>query len=301
MPFFNLTPFSTLKNSTSRRAAFTLLEMLVVIAIIGFLAAALMAGLRSAQRQAHTTQCQARLKNLHQACMNHLADTGTYPFAGSHEFRDPVSKNYREHKGWVAWVRKDGAQSGKKNNPWSEDNTKTHADQFQHASWTGAEVERSIREGAIFEYTGRDPTTYRCPTFATRHNINTKTIIRSYQMNQWFGSRRNEPNRGREPHDFQIANKEPSRMGYLAELGPLGELDLEANTKVYTGEEYKKGKRSAIHGDSVWEYGDDERYGLYHPKAGALHGHVIFVDGHIESLTAVDHESQNSKLGKATF
>ena len=136
--------------------------------------------------------------------------------------------------------------------------------------------------------------------FCKQFNGGKGNVRRSYAINSWFGSRRDEPWEGRKLIDFQNAGKEPSRMGYLIEL------QSSVETGEHKGEQGNKdkGKRKAIANDSVWEHADDERYGLYHRKAGDMHGHVIFVDGHIESLYKTnkqgdDYQTQNTKIGTA--
>ena len=288
-----------MKNHLKLRSAFTLVEMLVVIAIMSLLVTALVSALKSAQRQARAALCQAHLKNLHQACMNYLADTGSYPYAGSYERRNPHTLDYEERKGWVAWVRADKKMVGDLPfNPWAVEPEKTHAEDYLHAGYRGDEADRSIKEGSIFKYTSRDMSTFLCKSFS-----NEKDLRRSYAMNAWFGSRRNELWRARKLLDFQSSNREPSRMGYIAEL-----LVTKSGTAKNIGEVAGTdlSKRKAIEGDSVWETDDDELYGCYHRKAGIMHGHVLFVDGHIESLTALpnehgdDYATQNTKLGNAT-
>ncbi len=296
------------------RSAFTLIEMLVVIVIMSLLAMALVSALKSAKRQAQAAHCQARLKNLHQACMNFLADNGSYPYAGSHEYYDSLTETYSERKGWVAWVRDDGKTdaAGKPFNPWAEDNTISHAKEYLHAgmfdypdskSFEGQIASRSIKEGSIFKYATRDISTYACDTaandFKRRYTKPQVVVKRSYAMNSWFGSRRNVIDR-RQLIDFR--NKEPSRMGYIIEIQQSGD-----HGKEHIGESATDAPSNvSIPDDSVWEHANGERYGLYHVKSGNRHGHVIFVDGHIESLTdqlnkhGDDYTTQNTKIGDAT-
>jgi len=288
-----------MKQHHERRNAFTLIEMLTVIVIIALLAAALISGLKTAQRHANSALCQARMKNLHQACMNYLSDTGYYPYAGSYEYHEPAYMTYSERKGWVAWIRADGKtdSAGNPKNPWAEDNKKSHAEDYLHVGWNGEYAARAVKEGSIFKYVSRDMSAYFCKQF----NGGKGDVRRSYAMNSWFGSRRYEREYGRRLIDFQNENREPSRMGYFIELYDS------TKTGEHKGEQGGKdvGKRKAIADDSVWEYADDERYGLYHRKTGKMHGHVIFVDGHIESLTdqanpqGDDYQTQNKNLGNA--
>jgi prepilin-type N-terminal cleavage/methylation domain-containing protein len=303
------------------RSAFTLIEMLVVIVIMSLLAMAIVSALKSAQRQAQAAHCQARMKNLHQACMNYLADHSSYPYAGSSEgmeYKKVAGRKipvYYEHKGWVAWVRVDGAMDGadKPFNPWAKDNTIPHAAEYLHAgmfdnrvfkSFKDEIASRSIREGSIFKYANLDTSAYVCDTAAKSFKRRyTKVVVRrTYAMNKWFCSRRGESAKKL----LSFSEREPSRMAYIIEIQQVPD-------DVY-GKEHSGTKKTPIPDDSAWEYddkdnktddADDERYGLFHRKDGKMHGHVIFVDGHIESMTDQpdkqrdDYATQNKKLGIA--
>jgi len=66
-----------------RCSAFTLVELLVVIGIIGVLVSLLMPALSSARRQARVLQCAAKLRTLGQACLLHAnTNRGYLPLAG---------------------------------------------------------------------------------------------------------------------------------------------------------------------------------------------------------------------------
>ena len=68
----------------SRRSedGFTLVEMLVVIAIIGILAALLLPAIQSARESSRRTKCQNNLKQIGTACLNHLSQYEHYPSSG---------------------------------------------------------------------------------------------------------------------------------------------------------------------------------------------------------------------------
>lgn len=289
-----------MKHPASSRSAFTLVEMLVVIAILSLLAVALVSGLKAAQRQAHSALCQAHMKNLHQACMNFLADNECYPYAGSYEYFNSHTGTFSEHRGWVAWLHQDDDTEGEEipYNPWADDAYTSHADEYYHAGWQGRDALRSIRKGSIFRYASRDVSSYACKRFGQPQ------AYRTYAMNTWFGSRRKELDDGMSPLR-DLRNVEPSRMGYIVELASNADMPS-AKFKGEAGGG-KVGTRPVLVYDSVWEHAQDERYGLYHPKSGSMHGHVIFVDGHIESLTDKrntrdeDYAEQNSNLGKGTY
>ena len=288
-----------MKHSASSRSAFTLVEMLVVIVIISLLAVALVTGLKAARRQAHAALCQAHMRNLHQACMNFLADNEHYPYAGSYEFFNRHTQRYSERRGWVAWLHEDDETEGEEipYNPWADDPTTSHADSYIHSGWQGNDAIRSIRKGSIFRYASRDVSSYACKQFGE------KDAYRTYAMNAWFGSRRLE--RGGPVSPLRdLRNVEPSRMGYIIELVKEPLPSTRARGEAGGG---KVASRPVLAYDSVWEPAYDEPFGRHHPKAGSVHGHIVFVDGHIESLSDRgngrddDFATQIRKLGNGTY
>lgn len=64
----------------SRSRAFTLVELLVVVAIIAILAALLLPALNRAKQSAHRVKCASNLQQIELATTLYIADCGAYPF-----------------------------------------------------------------------------------------------------------------------------------------------------------------------------------------------------------------------------
>ena len=94
------------------KRAFTLVELLVVIGIIGILSGVLIASFGGSSESARAALCLANMKNLANACQTYGMNTGRYPNAGSVELlemddsqgRNRVKAKYTERQGWISWA-----------------------------------------------------------------------------------------------------------------------------------------------------------------------------------------------------
>lgn len=78
----------------NRRGAFTLLELLVVISIMGMLIGLLMPSLTRAREQARDTQCRVRLRGLFLANLTYVQDNGVFPALNNDEDDGAWQYNY---------------------------------------------------------------------------------------------------------------------------------------------------------------------------------------------------------------
>ena len=289
------------------KKGFTLIEMLVVIAIIGILAGIVVPLSGDALRTSRETTCRNNLKNLHAAAVNHANDKdGKLPRAGSFEVRDHTGI-YHERRGWVSWIRKgsiQGYNSGQRQEQLShmEDGWKVGE------SFNAKRAMFAITNGTLFAYTSGDLGIYICPealkadafkAFGERKGFST------YVMNEFFHYE------GCKDH-YWNSPRHLTRLGTAAETicsgmdnsnrGFKGTSPASANlllfaehcggsggpVKGWEDSKYSIGRNCVLHVPSASP--DDSKkasfLGMYHGKSNNPFGMAIFVDGHILSESA---------------
>ncbi len=286
-----------MKNNA--KSAFTMIEMLVVIGIIGILASVLLATFGGASDSARASQCEANMRNLATACITYAMQesNGFFPAAGSFMYLHPNTKSFKkedwEHKR-VGWI------SG------SEANSSMSVSPVPFNSQSEVTLRYAITNGAngkIWQIVEGARKTYQCPIHAEACR---KAFGRlpgwSYVMNREFGYDRGDSNDKKNPRSFfglklgseiKLGDKvrDPSRLLMFAELQGVN-IDDKVNG-VQIRADLNAGGTQA---DGVLDY-DSESIGFNHKIGrGRYTAHVAFTDGHVERL----HNPVNNQTKELT-
>ncbi len=270
---------------------FTLVELLVVMAIMGVLAAALTTQISKARAMGQAIRCKANLKNLAQAATSYSVDDGEnrLPWAGSHEvaWMDDAGGGaykmlYHLRPGWVGWL---GGGPWKSQGPVPGKDPSFYGDKDQ--------VYQSLTNGTLWSLVGRDLKAYVCETHKMVGRRHGMTVMRSYVMNSYFG------------YDDRIGTAGASldrevHLSSLSTRGNVGGLLMFAELPAFTPSGQGWGDvgtaKDAKAGDGVLQmkivgYNErarftEEHIGFNHKVGKQYAAHVAFADGHVDVVVA---------------
>ena len=252
------------------KKAFTLVELLVVVAIIGVLAGVLMGTFSGGTESARAARCLSNMKNLASASQTYGMKTGHYPYAGSYlrmhldtskgRTQGKAKMSYTELPGWISWDSR-----GCKNQSAGTDVGlySTNEDAARYA----------LTNGCLWSYVSQNAQTYLCPSHVKKSGQTPPNW--SYLMNgKAFGAGNSKPistktHVGQEYGSLARAD----RILLFSEVPFMGYSDWQPD-----------GEGAGTDTDAVLKYNSSETIGANHTNGKLLLAHVVFADGHAEKL-----------------
>ena len=289
------------------KKAFTLVELLVVIAIIAILAGVLFATFGQGTESARAAKCLSNMRNLAQAALSvaSKSEHGWYPFAGSHAaigMSGDGKIQYTEHVGWISWLSKNdeySTRSRRKKKPSSFvnlENISAYCRSDEDATF-------AITNGSLWKAVGQNRETYVCPEHKRRAELKGAKVRWSYVMSAYFGY---DSTKGSDAAVSEggggISMKNATRLDrklLFAELPASGHAESSTEKSDSSNDDYPSGNgdertdcvlqyKANVNGkgyNADWK-GSAETIAFNHKSGKRKCAHVIFADGHAEKLLA---------------
>ncbi len=274
------------------RGGFTLIELMVVIAIIAILAGVMMVSFGGATSSARAALCITNMKNLAQAANTYAMQSGYYPLAGSRESvsMGSTTTTYSPQTGWISWLDKDKYDDGNGNK------VRTAHVGVEICPFYGTGDDESdiyaITNGTLWKATAYNRKLYTCPEHVRyRGEKKLKTPLWSYVMSARFGY---DTTRGSGSAATDgacgVAYNSLSRADRVLLFAELPTVDPETRQTTSDPSSYAADctlqYRATVNGIQMGDWdGEVEAIGFPH-KLGKRDycGHVVFADGHTETL-----------------
>lgn len=268
------------------KKAFTLIELIVVIGILGILMATLAVSMSGGSESGRATQCLANMKNLASGVQSYMGATRRYPLAGSVETitikwggGKDVKEIYGEVPGWISWNSR-GAYCG------SPSSHRASESWFSSAYSTDVNVrDYAITNGALWSAVSATRSCYTCPNHARDVKGLQMDPNWSYVMNAWF---RWDTSLG---GDALYFDTDPRIRTETAFRGDKLLLFAELQWTDYVGSSPDTSSSSGIANDCVLQYkdcakgiGEAESIGFNHKSGRDTVAHVVFLDGHTDKI-----------------
>lgn len=261
--------------SSSLRAArrgFTLVELMVVIAIVGVLAGSMVMLISDSPAKARSTLCKNNLHQLAIAAQEVATQNqwGHYPAAGSYKFHwfSEGKLTYPTHRGWIGWT-----------DARADNRVKAGGSSIPFSSGDNEMIELALTNGALWRAVGASTKVYQCPEHAIVCRDKIKRLPGwSYLMNQDFGydSKSGQP-LGGQTVKTAGGMSNARRLLIFAEMPGVDIAANGINQKAIVD-------GSGSSGDGVLEYAKDEVIGFNHKLGRDWIGNVAYADGHVAAL-----------------
>jgi prepilin-type N-terminal cleavage/methylation domain-containing protein len=261
------------------KKAFTLIEILVVIAILGLLMGTLVYYVGGNTESAHAAKCKTHLKSLASAVSSAivtLSDEQYFPLAGSCETMSlglhrggDGRKYFGEIPGWISW-NSDGKYAAR---PTSHSSS---ACWFVSAYEQDPETrEYCITNGAVYKFV-RNHETYLCPAHIKKMPGN-KRPAWSYVMNGYFGYDKSEGSDSLNS-DYYPGRRTSSVYAHSTLL--FAELQWED----FIGVKVNTSESAGFENDCTLQYSANdgaEIIGFNHKMGNDVVAHVAYADCHV--------------------
>ena len=301
---------------TCSKKGFTLIELMVVMAIIGILAAALIVPISKVGDTARAVRCKTNLRNLAQAALSYAVDSSPsgsgikwgehLPSAGTYEEWIPTDSGealFNAHVGWVSGYYAGPFPWDGRIGPSTPVLKRGADDKASYAFFDENEtrVYQSITNGVLWNYVGKDLSTYVCDAHkAVAKRARCKNVLRSYVMNAYFGCNLSST------YASDTAKTPPRRDGErrlnnLSSRGNAGALLMFAELPAYNASGAEDVKTDAGSADGILDMfisgynnsSSEEIIGFNHRLAKRMIAHVAFADGHVDAIVAPDSPRLN--------
>lgn len=278
------------------KKAFTLIELMVVVAIIAILVSALMAAFGGSTESARAVKCMANLRNLATAAI-----AAEYPPAGSYETIPKVKfgqkLSYDETVGWISWLSNHGDPYGNhtqgKKKPTSHQTVEVCP--FYGTGNRDDEL-YALTNGVLWKYANQNRDIYVCPAhrrYRQEHQLSSP--IWSYVMNMQYGY---DDSQG-----LDVGLGIGSLLGLMQDRPKekillFTELPVDLTDGDIWQSDCTLQYKATVDGKKLgnsWK-GKAEAIGFNHKVGKKLMcGHVAFADGHVEKIV-YDTKAKNSGL-----
>lgn len=281
-------------------SGFTLIELMVVVAIIGILAGVLFATFGSATDSARAVQCLSNLKSLAQGANTYAMRTSYYPIAGSVEVRDLAGGagkfSFSPLPGWISWYD-EGVYEDNEGNHIATSHKSIQPHPYNGLGEGEANEEKNtyvLTNGTLWASTSKNRKLYVCPEHIRLcHDNKVSQPIFSYVMNSKFGYDYSQGDGSVGYWHYGIKYGTLSRADRVLMFAELPYINPEDGTFQEPDDiwqrdctlQYKAHVGSKDYKMKQWK-GTPESIGFTHRvgKRGWC-AHVAFADGHVEKIT----------------